>query len=60
MKYAAAVIVIIGALISYLSKALFRWVKKREPEDRETVRLKLAGLLVAVAGVALLFFSERM
>ena len=60
MKYAAAAIIALGALAVYMARVLFRTVKKREPEDRELVMVKLAGLLVAVAGVILLFFSDRM
>ncbi len=60
MKYAAAGVVLIGALVVYLARILFRAVKKREPEDRELTKLKFAGLLVALAGVALLFLSDRM
>lgn len=59
MKYGAAGIVAVGALVVYLARAFFRWVKKREPEDREVAVIKLCGLLIALVGAVLLFISER-
>ena len=58
MKYAAAGIVLLGALLSYLSKPLFRWVKKQEPEEQTILKIKLAGLGIAAVGVLLLLISE--
>ena len=60
MKYAAAGIVLLGALLSYLSKPLFRWPKKQEPEEQSIIKIKLAGLGIALVGVLLLFISEGM
>ncbi len=60
MKYAAAGIVLLGALLSYLSKPLFRWLKKQEPEEQSIIKIKLAGLGIALVGVLLLFISEGM
>ncbi len=60
MKYAAAGIVLLGALLSYLSKPLFRWLKKQEPEDKDVLKMKIVGLGIAMIGVLLLFISEGM
>ncbi len=58
MKYAAAGIVLLGALLSYLSKPLFRWLKKTEPDEQNMIKIKLVGLGIAAVGVLLLFISE--
>ena len=58
MKYAAAGIVLLGGLICYLAKPLFRWVRKEEPEEKDALKIKLAGLVTAIIGMLLLFLSE--
>ena len=58
MKYTAAGIVLLGALLSYLSKPLFRQIKKQEPEEKFILKIKLTGLAIAMVGVVLLFISE--
>ncbi len=60
MKYAAVCLVLLGALLSYLSKPLLRRLKKTEPEEKNIIKIKLAGLGVAVVGVLLLLISEGM
>ncbi len=60
MKYAAAGIVALGALLSYLAKPLFRWMKKQEPEEKTILKIKVTGLAVAMIGVLLLFIVEGM
>ncbi|MBE7042012.1 MAG: hypothetical protein E7399_00755 [Ruminococcaceae bacterium] len=58
MKYAAAGIVLLGALLSYLSKSLYRWLKKSEPEEKSVLKIKFAGLGIVMVGVVLLLISE--
>ena len=60
MKYAATGLILLGALLCYLAKPLFRWLKKQEPEEASVIKIKLAGLGVAMVGVILLFISEGM
>lgn len=58
MKIAAAGIVLIGALISYLSKPLLRRLRNGETEEKDVLKIKFTGLAVAMIGMLLLFLSE--
>ncbi len=58
MKILGLVIVILGALFSFLASWLVKVVKKTdEASDKEILNTKLLGLLIAVIGILFVFFG---
>lgn len=59
MKYVALGVIAIGAIISYLSKRFYLWIKKQNPEEKELVKIKLAGFGVMLIGLLILLITEK-
>lgn len=48
------ILLIIGAIASYLDKKTYKLIFKREPEENERLKVKISGFLVALVGVILI------
>ena len=57
MKVISIVLLIVGALISYLSKIIITKVLKREVNDTINVYVKLSGFLLVLASVVITILS---
>ncbi len=57
MKVFAVILLIVGALISYLSKIIITKVLKREVTDEYNVYVKLCGFLLVLAAVVITILS---
>ena len=57
MKVFAVILLIMGALISYLSKIIITKVFKREVTDEYNVYVKLCGFLLVLAAVVITILS---
>lgn len=53
MKFTAVLLLILGALINYLSKFIFKAVRKAEPTDKQNLSVKLIGVAVFLVGLIL-------
>lgn len=59
MKYLILVLLAAGAFVAYLSKYIFRWVKKEDPTPKQNVNIKLIGLALVLAAVVMTFAFLR-
>ena len=53
MKVLAVALLIIGAVINYLSKIIYKLFSKKEAQDEENVRVKLIGVVIFLVGLIL-------
>ena len=53
MKVLAVALLIIGAVINYLSKLIYKLLYKKEAQDEENVRVKLIGVVIFLVGLIL-------
>jgi len=53
VKVLAVALMIIGAVINYLSKFIYKAVRKTEASDENNVRVKLLGVIVFLVGLVL-------
>lgn len=59
MKYVILVLLAVGAFVAYLSKHIFRWVKKEDPTPKQNVNIKLIGLAFVLIAVVMTFVFLR-
>ena len=59
MKYVILVLLAVGAFVAYLSKYIFRWVKKEDPTPKQNVTIKLIGLAFVLIAVVMTFVFLR-
>ena len=56
MKYFGFGVLVVGALIVYLSKIIVKKIRKSdEVYDKDNLYCKLAGLIVVLVGIVLIF-----
>ncbi len=59
MKYFGFSVLVVGAIIVYLSKFIVKKIKKLEKKedvtDKDNLYCKLTGLMVTLVGIALIF-----
>ncbi|NMA65420.1 MAG: hypothetical protein GX957_04160 [Clostridiaceae bacterium] len=56
MEILAFILLAVGALIGYRGGALYKRIKGTHPEEEQLVLLKLAGLLIVIIAVVLIFY----
>ena len=59
MKVLAIALLVLGAAVNYLSKVIYKVIKKAEATDEENVRVKLIGVLVFLVGLVLTIIYFR-
>ena len=59
MKILVFILLAVGAVIAYLSKYIFRLVRKDEPSEEQIIKLKLLGLSFVIVAVILVFVFLR-
>ena len=56
MKYFGFGVLVVGAMIVYLSKVIVKKIRKSdEVQDKDNLYCKLAGLIVVLVGIVLIF-----
>ena len=53
MKILAVALLVVGAVINYLSKAVYKLFFKKEASDEEHIRVKLIGVIIFLVGLIL-------
>lgn len=58
VQIAALGLLIIGAVVVYMSGRLYNMITHRQPSEVQLVLVKFAGLLLVVAGMLIIFYAK--